>query len=635
MKLKPFFVSLLGALLVSSSWAEAPQPSYEGVLPDRRVIDDPAERRAAYLARLNEVFEWRLGRIDTGDPQIAIDIASASMLMLRNERINEVDAKIIELMKEPGTGPFWMFPVAIAAQVGKDKLSPEARDAIRNAWAEARQLRGDTENHWVMYHTALYMMAELYPNEPGDTWYTGKSSEENLAETRSWLIDWMNLTTTVGQGEYNPTHYIGEYAIPMVMLASYAQDPEMKQRGKMMLDWIFAELANVTLEGVLRGPNSRTDDTSVTERWNALASTFSWMLFGNTPPTRNYGGFGTYFAMLGDHYEVPEVIYRIATDRQQDILQHDRARTRRMWRYSDQHMPPVYKTQYLRRDYAVGSHQGLMSDAIQSHVWDVTWREEDPRSKHPTMYSLHPHSSGKVMQMQFSTYPEPMPRGVAVEGKPSYDSADKILGCSPYEKVFQDLDTVIALYDIPAGTRFEQVNGFFSKDLRDVTEHESGWIFARGGDAYLAYRPLADYSWMPHLSYQRAPRTTGYAFYREHTGGRILVSPHRRNGTIVQAASASEFASFEAFQNAITALPLEFSLDPVPTVTMTTLRGKQVSVTYGDAPIIDGEPVDYAKWQLFEGTHLNAELGSRKLTITHGDLQRVIDFNTLTISNTP
>ncbi len=417
------------------------------------------------------------------------------------------------------------------------------------------------------------------------------------------------------------------------MLAGYAKDPEMKQRGKMMRDWIFAELANVTLEGVLRGPNSRTDDTSVTERWNALASTFSWMLFGNTPPTRNYGGFGTYFAMLGDHYEVPEVIYRIATDRREDIYQRDRARTRRMWRYGDAHMPPVYKTQYLRRDYAVGSHQGLMSDAIQSHVWDVTWREEDPRSKHPTMYSLHPHSSGKVMQMQFSTYPEPMPRGVAVEGKPSYDSADKILGCSPYEKVFQDLDTVVALYDIPAGTRFEQVNGFFSKDLRDVIEHESGWIFARGGRAYLAYRPLAEYSWMPHLSYQRAPRTTGYAFYREHTGGRILVSPHRKNGTIVQAASEDDFGSFEAFQAAVIGLPLEYQLDPVPTIKMTTLRGKEVSFTYGHAPVVNGEPLDYSQWKLFGGTHLTAEVGGRKLTITHGDLKRVLDFNTLTISD--
>ena len=237
------------------------------------------------------------------------------------------------------------------------------------------------------------------------------------------------------------------------------------------------------------------------------------------------------------------------------------------------------------------------------------------------------------MQMQFATYPEPMTRRVAAEGKPSYDAADKILGCSPYERVFQDLDTVIALYNIPQGSQFEQVNGFFSKDLDATVEDDSGWIFARGGRAYLAYRPLAPYHWIPHLDYRRSPSSQGYAYYRTHTGGRILVSPHRKNGTIVQAAATDEFASFEEFQSAMRALPLTFTLDPVPSVTMTTLRGKQVVFAFDELPVVDGTPVDYSQWKLFEGPHLNAEVGGRKLTITHGKFRRVLDFNTLTISD--
>jgi len=628
MKTKIFSALLLAALAAFTPLAA--QPAYEGPVPSRTVLETAAARRAAYDARIQEVMDWRIG---VSKPE-TLDLATIAILLRRGERIEECNARVIEMMKDPGTGPFWMFPAAIVAHAGKDKLSPEARAAIREAWRTTRQLRGDTENHWVMYHTALYLMAELYPNEPAESWCTGLSSAENLAEAKGWLLDWMNLTTTLGQGEYNATHYIGEYAIPMGMLNSYAQDPAMRQRGHMMLDWLFAELANVTLEGVLRGPNSRTDDTSVTERWNALSSFFSWILFGNTPPTRGYGGWGNYFAVVAPDYDVPEVIYRIAVDRDQDIYQHDRARTRRIWRYSDEHMPPIYKVQYLRRDYAVGSHQGRVSDPIQGHVWDVTWREEDPRGKFPTLFSAHAYSSGKSLQMYFATYPEPMPRGIYREGKPSYDAPDKILGTSPYEKVFQDHDTVIALYDIPAGTRFERVNGFFSKDLMDVTEDESGWIFARGGNAFLAYRPLAPYHWEPHLNYRQIPSNEGYAYERDDTGSKILASEHNQNGTIVQAASADEFKDFAAFQAAIKALPLEFSLEPVPSVKFTSLRGKQLEFTYGQTPIVDGAKVDYAHWKLFGGTHLNAEVGSRKLTITHGRLQRVLDFNTLTIADT-
>jgi hypothetical protein len=378
----------------------------------------------------------------------------------------------------------------------------------------------------------------------------------------------------------------------------------------------------------LRGPNSRTDEGSAIERWQSMASYFSWLLFGNTPSTAGYSGWGLYFAPLAANYEVPEAIYRIATDRAGDFLQRDRARVRRFWRYSDELSPPVYKTNYLRRDYAVGSTRGGLMDVIQAHVWDVTWAEADPRGKHNTMFSLHPFSSTWAMQSMFVTYPEPMIKAVTFEGKPSYDSPDKIMGSSPYERVCQDLDTVIALYDIPADARFPHINGFFSKDLVNVTEDPSGWIFAQGGQTYLAYRPLAPYHWEKYLHH-----SSGWAKVRRDLGGRLLVSPHLKNGTIVQAASASEFKDFAAFKAAIKALPLTVRLEPTPSVQFTSLRGKKLAFTYDQVPTVDGRAIDYAKWKLFEGPYLNSELHSRKLTITHGKLERVLDFNTLTVTD--
>ena len=153
--------------LICGSWLSATlsaQPAYEGALPAREVISDKTVRREAYLKRINEIFDWRIARIDNREEKIAIDIATAAMLVKRGERIEECNQAIIKLMEEPGTGPFWMFPAAMAAFVGQDKLSPEALQSIRDAWGSARQLRGDTENHWTMYHTSLYLMSELYPN---------------------------------------------------------------------------------------------------------------------------------------------------------------------------------------------------------------------------------------------------------------------------------------------------------------------------------------------------------------------------------------------------------------------------------------------------------------------------------------
>src|SRR6185436_16865122 len=134
-------------------------------------------------------------------------------------------------------------------------------------------------------------------------------------------------------------------------------------------------------------------------------------------------------------------------------------------------------------------------------------------------------------------------------------------------KIFQDQDSVIVLYDIAPDTRFPHINGFFSKDLQELREDPSGWIFARGGDALIACRPLQPYSWKPIQG-----------------GGRRMFSPYLKNGMVVQVAARSEFADGEAFRKAILALPLEIRLEPVPRVRFRSLRGKQMDFTYGDVP---------------------------------------------------
>ena len=597
------------------------QPSVSATtVPSREIVTDAAARRAAYLKRVQEVIDYRANLVNRADPA-GIDLAAVATMLARHEDPKYCSEQVIRLMKAPGTGPFWMFPVVCVTYMGRDQLSPEAKKAMRDMWRTTYQIRGDTENHWAMYYISLYLISEMYPNEPGSSWFTGKSSEENLAEAKEYLIHWMDLATTVGQGEYNPVHYIGEYACPLMYLASWAKDPAMKTRGHMMLEWIFADLAEGTLYGVPVGSHARTTDESVIEPVNSLASYFSWLLFGNVPPPAGFGGWGIYFAPAADNYEVPEVLYRIAMDREHDFLQRDLKRTRRRWRYSDVLFAPIYKTTYMRKDYAVGSFQGGMSDPIQTHVWDVTWAVPNPRTQHNIMFSMHPESSPHSMQMYFSDFPEPMIGGAVNLSKPSYDSPDKLVGGSPYEQVFQDLDTIVALYDIPPGTRFPHINGFFSKDLTKLTEDKSGWIFAQGGNTYLAYRPLAPYEWTQSHWAQAAIRDSR------------LQSDSLKNGTIVQAASASEFKDIEAFKAAINALPLEFSLEPTPTVKMRTLRGKNIVVTYGAAPLVDGQVLDYSKWKLFEGPYLNAEKGSRKLTLTYGKLKRVLDFNTVKITD--
>jgi hypothetical protein len=524
--------------------------------------------------------------------------------------------RLEELLADPTGDMFWMFPVTAIAYLDKGQLSDSARQALRHSFQTYMPYRGDTENHWLLYYTCLYLMAQMWPDQDGDQWYTGKSSTENLREAEGWINSWVRLTTTRGQGEYDSPHYMGLYFLSMSYLAEWAKDPAMKKRATMMLDYLIADYAAENLDGIHVGAHSRVYDRPVLEKWLNVSSDFGWVLFGLGYPLEPPDGY-IIFYVLASAYEPPEILKRIATDRSSPYTHYERKRTRNRWRFFDDLHGPVYKTTYVRQEYAVGSDQGGTLQPIQEHSWDVTWKVPDPRGVENTLFTVHPYSSVSELQTYF-TFPPDQSVADVVSSKKSYDSPDKFVGGSPYEQIFQDQDSVIVLYDIPPNTRFPHINGFFSKDLADLREDASGWIFARGGDALIACRPLQPYFWKPIDG-----------------GGKRLFSPYLKNGIVVQVAARSEYKDMDAFRRAILGLPLEFKLAPVPFVRFQSLRGKTLVFTYGQTPRLNGVPLDYDHWPLFGGPFVEAAVDSEQLILKHGNMRRMLDFRRLTVTDTP
>jgi hypothetical protein len=523
--------------------------------------------------------------------------------------------KLEQLLSAPSGDMFWMFPVTAIAYLDQGQLTASARGALHKAWKQYMPYRGDTENHFLLYYTSLYLMSQLWPEQTGDMWYTGKSSAANMREAREWIESWVKLTTARGQGEYDSPHYMGVYLLPMSYLAAWAKDPAMKKRATMMLDYLIADYAPENLDGLYVGAHARVYEDQLVEKWKGVSSDFGYLWFGLGRPMPFPDNYILYYT-VASAYEPPEILKRIATDRTQPYTHYERKRTRNRWRYNDELHGPVYKTTYVRKEYAVGSDQGGILQPIQEHSWDVTWSVPDPRGVQNTFFTLHPYSSIHELQTYFVFGPDSGTEGV-VRSKKTYDSPDKLLGGSPFEQIAQDQDTLIALYDIPPDTRFPQINGFFSKDLAEVMEDQSGWIFMRGGDsAYIACRPLQPYSWKPIEG-----------------GGRRLFSPYLKSGVVVQVAASSEYPSLAAFGKAIAALPLEIRLAPTPRVQFKSLRGSVMEVSYGSAPIVNGKPLDYEHWPLFGGPFLEAAVDSEQLTLKYGTMRRVLDFRNLTVQD--
>ncbi|MFV1981815.1 MAG: hypothetical protein ACC655_11725, partial [Rhodothermia bacterium] len=473
------------------------------------------------------------------------------------------------------------------------------------------------ENHWAMYYTAMYLITQLYADEPGSAWFNGKSSQENFDEAEDYLLSWIDLTTTIGQGEYDSPDYFGVYIVPMAQLYAWAEDPVMKKRAGMMLDYLLADFAVENLDGLYVGAHSRTYPPAVRSQWKVASTGVSWLMFGNTFFLPR--GEAMILAISG--YSPPSIIRNIATDRSEPYVHREAKRTRHRMRFSDVRNAPVYKTTYMRKEYAVGSSQGGLLQPIQQHTWDVTWAVDDPREVANTLFTIHPYSSWNELGMYFSWFTDWLVEAV-IRSKTTYDSPWKMTGGSPNEEVFQYKDAVIALYDIPEGTRFPHINAFFSKDLEGRTEDESGWIFARGGDALIAYYPLAPYEWARDWDKDK-----------NETGSDRLVSRYLKNGAVVQVAPFADYGSMEAFSTAVKELPLDVSTEPTPSVEFTTLEGAKLSFTYGSTPAVDGVPLDYDNWPLFGGPFLNAERGSRKLEMRYGNDRRLLDFENVTVTD--
>ena len=521
----------------------------------------------------------------------------------RNEDLPWALARLDSLIAQPSGDVFWMHHVLNVIYLGRGQLPRSYQQRLRELWRTYHPYRGDTENHWTLYYTALYLITQSYPNEPGASWFNGRSSQENFSEAREYLVHWMKLTTTMGQGEYDSPDYVGMFVAPMAQLYAWAEDTEMKRRALLMLEWLLADFAAESLNGLYVGAHSRTYPRPVKEQWRVGSTGLAWLLWNNTPfyPTSE----AATLAMSG--YQPAEIVYRMGLDRAQPYIHRERKRTRDRMRFSAEKNAPVYKYTYMRKEYALGSSQGGLLQPIQQHTWDLTWAVDDPRGARNTFFMIQPHSSSRELGMYFAEPLGPVTE-LVVRSKTTYDSGEKWTGGSPFEQVFQHEDALITLCDIPPGARFPHFMGYFSKDLARREEEESGWIFAQGGEALLACYPLAGYEWQ-----------------QDEDGDMRLFSPHLKNGAVVQIAPASEY-SWEKFKQAVRVLALEKSMEPKPRVRFTSLRGARMEFVYDETPRVNGVALDYEHWPQFEGPFMFSKTGSRKLMLRHGKLRRVWDF---------
>ena len=584
--------------------------------------------RTEYLHAYEQRAEYIGSYYDTS---LAGGYYAAAARYARGKDIRTADSMFVAALNVPSGDMFWMFPCIGAYLHGKDRMSPATRAVVRNAWKTYAPYRGDTENHWAMYYSSLFLASEQWPGLPGSEWYNGKSSDENRADAKEYIIHWMTIATTIGQGEFDTPHYFAEYAVSMSLLADFAQDPEMKQRGKMMLDYLLVDFADEQLDGQYLGGFSRIYQPEVFKPLMTPASAFAWLYFGTGEPSLSVW---VVLPALGD-YRLPQIIYNVAIDRSHSYVERERKRVRNVIRFGKEKNPPVYKYTYVTKDYGLGSLQGGLLQPIQQHTWGVQYTYGRP---YTTIFGLHPYWSSYELGMFFPEEIKPLIADV-VASKSTYNNPDKWTGGSPFERTFQNRNTLLVLYDIEPGTMTEHIDGFFPRNLQERLIDPSGWIFCRAGDTYVGWYPLAEGEWIEeHDTAGEAPpyqagETKNAIDRSKETGNWRFRSHGLQNGEVVEVRSKDEIGSFEKFCGALRARKPKAMLKPgAVSVEYTTIGNDRMRFRFPGTRTLNGRAVDLTRTPLFDGPFLHADAGSQKLSITYGKQKLGLDFKKLTIT---
>lgn len=509
----------------------------------------------------------------------------------------------------------------------------------RMSHADYYELVEGTENHRIMNAVTGYLTAQTWPD-----W---DRSSEVKSSCAAYLDRYFKRVTRYGQGEFDSTTYSVFYINTLATLYDFTDDPLLRKKAGMMIDWFLANTAGDWLNGIFTGAHSRDYFPTNTFTNATAGTTAAWLYFGGRAPDFSTGE--PHYSVINalSAYRVPGIIARVAWDRsvpfehrethdviQADEMANDNHETRELegWvrkikGYGYISRAGVRKYTYMTPDFAIGSmtdgNQGDVVWSGQLRRWSLDWVSDRPDS---ALFFNHPFPDFGHAEEQY---------------------VNKWQGSSPYEQVVQHKGALIAVYNIPAGETYKYgprnpfpsdrdpyIDGFFSRTaILECIEDPTGWIFAHGGSVLIAIKPLKPYRWL-----------------LEEDGHRRLRSEGLKNGVIVEAASPVDYSSeddvklvdhdkvqaeLRRFSEAVlnqTQVDASALDSAMPAVTYMALTGDIVHITYDGERSVNGEEIRYDQWPLLGNPFMHSAIDSGVMALSHQGQTAVWDYTEWTVN---
>lgn len=178
-----------------------------------------------------------------------------------------------------------------------------------------------SENHHIMFHSDQYLAGQLF----ADQTFTNIDlpGTEHVKRGKSRTLRWIDLKAKTGFFEWDSNVYYDEDMTPLLNLADFAEDEEVRTRAAMILDVMFFDMAVDSFRGTYGTSHGRTYPGAILSGRKEATSGVQKIAWGmgcfNNPNNMTAVSLAT-----SDGYRVPEVIEQIAQDQPDEIVNRER-----------------------------------------------------------------------------------------------------------------------------------------------------------------------------------------------------------------------------------------------------------------------------------------------------------------------
>ncbi|MFD0713118.1 Ig-like domain-containing protein [Paenibacillus sp. GCM10027626] len=587
-------------------------------------ITSSGNQHAPFPGTIDTRREWMWNKTkQMSEIDNQLNIAQLVAQIIDNQNVDVNLQKLDQMFKTYDWEQYKTVSKMYAYLMVGDRFSSDLIKHVKDYFASYAYAKlPQTENLRMSNYTAGYLVGQYFPDLKD---LNGNSGAPLKAANRANIEEMLEAGVYRGWAEYESPEYTFMTYLCLNALYQYSDEPDFKQKVKMAMDVMWFEWANDWINGAFISTSNRAKGDGVTasdQSWRGADHTaLSWIYFGGHRAQEGVGESDSmapgayrpyleYLGMLtysGMSYTPPELAVRIGQDTNKSYT----SRKTNMQNSSGRALK-TYRSAYVQPNW------GLSTEVTYNRV--DNWIEDIP-------VVVRWLSDSPASVFRLSVDQEDAPIG-------NYDQPEN-------HRIMQDGKTAVGVFKSlsePGKNNF--INAMFPDTGAIKTrEEQSGWVFSDTGPMYFAFKMIKPYSWYyqtPADPSNKVKPNKPHPTKQLHYDYNILRSQADKNGWVLETADASEYADFASFKQAVlnrTSLDSSHIDEANPRLVYTNLSGNVMDInfdlasgSYNNTHKINGKPIDYSAYKLFDTPWLQQEQNAALFTASYGGESLTYNF---------